>query len=149
MAETRGHDGRFGERFDDELHVSGIVWVTFSIAAVTALFFLISWGVMVWLAGEREAAATPPTPVTAEHGERRLPGGPRLQSSPEAELRELRREMHDELHGYGWVDEAAGVVRVPVAKAIELVLEEGLASAGEAAAPASEETTSEGEGGRP
>jgi len=127
MAEpTPRHDGRFGDRFDDELHVSGIVWVTVSIAAVTALFFAISWGLMVWLAGEREAAAAPAIPVVAEHGERRLPGGPRLQSSPEAELRELRRELHEEVHGYGWVDEAAGVVRIPVDRAVDLVLEEGL-----------------------
>lgn len=147
-AETPRHDGRFGDKFDDELNVPGVVWVTVSIAAVTALFFLISWGLMVWLAGEQEAAAAPAIPVAAEHAERRLPSGPRLQSSPEAELRELRREMSEELHGYGWVDKAAGVVRIPVDKAMDLVLEKGLAP-GKAEAAASGEGTPEGEGGTP
>lgn len=137
------HDGRFGEKFDDEIHIPSVIWVTVSIAAVTALFFAVSWGLILYFTGERTAKATPPIPVAAEHDERRLPSGPRLQASPEAELNELRREMHEEVHGYGWVDEAAGIVHIPVERAMDLVLEKGLGASVEASeaeeAPASEE----------
>jgi hypothetical protein len=54
------------------------------------------------------------------------PAGPLLQESPEQELRRMRAREDVALHSYGWVDEFAGVARIPVDRATELVLEEGL-----------------------
>lgn len=132
-APATAHDGRFGARFDDELHMPSVIWVTVGIAGVTAVGFLVSWFLLQELHSRREAAAAAPPPVTVQYGERLLPPGPRLQASPEQELVEMRREIAQDLHGWGWVDEAGGVVRIPVERAIDLVLESGLPKAPAAA----------------
>jgi hypothetical protein len=51
---------------------------------------------------------------------------PRLQSRPAADLDALRSEEDATINGYGWVDRAGGVVRVPIGVAMQLVLKEGL-----------------------
>lgn len=124
MAEEPGkaHDGRFGEKFDDELSISGIVYVVIGIAGVTLLGFLVSllvYNSAVADYGQPTASSSRGTPAV-------LPGGPLLQRSPEEELREMRLEVHKRLHGYGWADEAAGTVYIPIEKAIDLVVEDGL-----------------------
>ena len=58
--------------------------------------------------------------------ERPLPPPPRLQSYPFDDLRALRREEQRLLDRYEWVDRNAGLVRIPVSRAIELLAERGL-----------------------
>jgi hypothetical protein len=55
-----------------------------------------------------------------------LPPGPRLQVAPEAELRAMRMGEHEMLNSYGWVDQQAGIVRVPIDRAMDMLLEKGL-----------------------
>lgn len=117
------YDGRFGKRFDEELQLPGIGWTVAGIVAACALGFLISWGLYVLFVAQAEAAAPPPSPI-AEANERQLPPAPQLQAGPEREYEEMQRELRAHLEGYGWVDEASGVVRIPIDRAIELMLEE-------------------------
>jgi hypothetical protein len=56
---------------------------------------------------------------------RTLPPKPRLQVEPRVDLRELRAREEAKLHGYGWVDRNAGVVHIPIERAMDLVLEKG------------------------
>ena len=42
-------------------------------------------------------------------------------------LRDVRAAEQQRLHGYGWVDEKAGVARIPIDEAKKLMLERGLA----------------------
>ena len=51
----------------------------------------------------------------------RLPPEPRLQAHPIKDLEELRKAETELLTTYGWVDKSAGTVRIPVARAIELL----------------------------
>jgi hypothetical protein len=51
---------------------------------------------------------------------------PRLQVSPPVDLQEFRDHEEAELHSYGWINRTAGVVRVPIERAMDLVLKEGL-----------------------
>jgi hypothetical protein len=130
------HDGRFGERFDDEVSVSGVLWITVALAVACILGMLITWGMM------SDAARSPgvkPAPI-ADDG--RMPEGPLLQTDPEAELEAMRHEMADRLGGYGWANEGAGVVHIPIDKAMDLLVERGSVAAGGggAAEPAAEET---------
>lgn len=75
---------------------------------------------------ERERLAQP-QPITELPTEANpLPPEPRLQMSPVEDLRQLRTAEETALEGYGWVDRSAGRVRIPVARAIELVAERGL-----------------------
>lgn len=51
---------------------------------------------------------------------------PHLQLTPPEDLQKFRAREESELNSYGWIDRTAGVVRIPIARAMELVLERGL-----------------------
>lgn len=51
---------------------------------------------------------------------------PNLQLDPRQELLALQAREAAELNSYGWVDRTNGIVRIPVERAMELVLERGL-----------------------
>ena len=51
---------------------------------------------------------------------------PRLQTVPAADLIIFRDKEEKELHSYGWVDKGAGVVRIPIEQAMDLLLQRGL-----------------------
>jgi hypothetical protein len=53
----------------------------------------------------------------------RRPPGPQLQQRPTLDLKALRAEERAILEGYGWVDRDAGVVRVPIERAMELLVQ--------------------------
>lgn len=55
-----------------------------------------------------------------------LPPGPNLQANPNRDYADYARQQREGVESYGWVDPAMGIVRVPVERALELVLEEGL-----------------------
>jgi len=55
------------------------------------------------------------------------PAEPRLQTTPWADLKTLRADETAYLHGYGWIDQPAGVARIPIDRAKELLLQKGLA----------------------
>lgn len=140
---TAGHDGRFGDHFDDEVSVSGVVWTTIGLAVACVLGMLITWGMQGYYVERSQEAQASPSPI-AEANERRLPDGPLLQRDPEGELEAMRHEMAERLGGYGWVDEAAGTVHIPIDKAMDLLVQQGsVAAAGEGAAPAPDEEAAE------
>lgn len=52
-----------------------------------------------------------------------LPPEPRLQANPVGDLHEARERERRSLHEYAWVDRPAGRVRIPIERAIDLVVE--------------------------
>ena len=54
---------------------------------------------------------------------------PRLQPDPVGDLNDLRQQEDQILQGYAWVDQGAGKARIPVARAMQLLVERGLPSA--------------------
>ncbi|HBY99036.1 MAG: hypothetical protein M5U01_19955 [Ardenticatenaceae bacterium] len=55
-----------------------------------------------------------------------LPPEPRLQPEPQQEMQALRAEQEALLHSYGWVDKQAGVVHIPIDRAMQLLAQRGL-----------------------
>ena len=51
---------------------------------------------------------------------------PRLQESPPVELVQMVREEKARITSYGWVDPKAGIARIPVDRAMEILAEKGL-----------------------
>jgi hypothetical protein len=66
----------------------------------------------------------PPAPLAEAPG--RLPPEPRLQTRPFEDIRVQREREQRLLHEYAWVDRPAGVVRIPIERAMDLVVERGL-----------------------
>ena len=56
----------------------------------------------------------------------RLPPEPRLQTNPRQDLSDLRAREDQLLNSYGWVDKNTGVVRIPIERAMQLIVERGL-----------------------
>jgi hypothetical protein len=56
---------------------------------------------------------------------RELPPGLRLQTNAPMDLKKYRDEQAKILSGYGWVDQQAGIVRIPIDRAMELLLQKG------------------------
>ncbi len=48
--------------------------------------------------------------------------GPREQPNPIVDLQALRAREDAEITNYGWINRTSGIVRIPIARAMELVL---------------------------
>lgn len=51
---------------------------------------------------------------------------PRLENSERSELNDFRLKEEDTLDSYGWVDQKTGVVRIPIERAMQLIVQQGL-----------------------
>ena len=85
---------------------------------------------IVWLLftyfSVRESRQVPAVYPLASRQENRLPPEPRLQTQPREDLRELRVREDEILTSYGWLDKNAGVVRIPIDRAMKMTVERGL-----------------------
>jgi len=55
-----------------------------------------------------------------------LPPAPRLQVGPHLDLQHYKQSQQELLNSYGWVDKNAGIVRIPIGRAMDLLLRQGL-----------------------
>jgi hypothetical protein len=94
-----------------------------SLALLVGLSLFVMWLLFDYFAARRARLEVVPSPVFEA---RQLPPEPRLQISPQQDMRQMRAAEMAALHSYGWVDRQAGIVRIPIARAIELLAERGL-----------------------
>lgn len=62
-----------------------------------------------------------PTAIQAQ-----LPPGPLLEQNPATATDAIIAEQNAQLAGYGWMNERAGTARIPIDRAKELLLEQGV-----------------------
>jgi hypothetical protein len=74
----------------------------------------------------REVRRSPKPEHMQASNPQKEPPEPRLQKDPPIELKEFRAGEELILNKYSWVDPEKGIVRIPVARAMELVAKEGL-----------------------
>ncbi len=72
-------------------------------------------------------------PASPFENVRALPPAPRLQVAPVEDLARYQAAQASALNSYGWVDQQAGVVRIPIDRAMNLLLERGLPARASAA----------------
>jgi hypothetical protein len=58
-------------------------------------------------------------------GQSKEPPLPRLQTQPFKDVWQLRQGQNEKLTSYGWVDQGAGVVHIPIDEAMRVVVERG------------------------
>jgi hypothetical protein len=94
-------------------------------AVLAGTVLLVMWGMMRMFQyfGATQSLGPPASPFVDA---RPLPPQPRLQVEPRIDLNQLRAGEDALLHSYGWVDRNAGVVRIPIERAMDLVVEKGL-----------------------
>jgi len=94
---------------------------------VTTGFLVLACLSLIWLFDHFEKTQNPGSFVAAPFaGPRALPPPPRIQPDPGADLQSYRESEQNLLNTYGWVDRQNGVVRMPVDRAMELLLQRGL-----------------------
>lgn len=89
------------------------------------------------------------TPLARPAGQ--TPPEPALQLTPWTDLKQFAADEHRRLTSYGWVDEKAGVARIPISKAKEMLLKRGLPVRPELADPSlgtNRAATGDSSGGR-
>jgi len=126
----------------DGISYSGLIWFMVVIAITTIGCQLLMWVLLLAFQHQAAASQVPTAPLATAVTERQAPVGrvypdmhsigltngpqPRLLVNEPANLADLRKHEHEMLTTYGWMDQNAGVVRLPIERAKELVLERGL-----------------------
>ncbi len=134
MTDSRGDDAPTGlghESRDVRIRPIVIAFVVLFVIAVVTHGLM--YGVLYGFTAREERRSEPASPLAATYG-RQAPPAPRLQVAPAADLGRLRAREDALLHGYSWADRDAGVVRIPIERAIELLASRGLPSAATGAA---------------
>lgn len=101
--------------------VRTVLLVTAGLAVFTVLIVLLSGGLLRLFEGQAERAERP-----APRWETAAPRAPLLQTDPGRQWTEVRAAQEARARRYRWIDPEAGTVQVPLDRALELVLDEGL-----------------------
>ncbi len=138
MSEIRrpGPDAPPGEsdkEFDKEIDARSIGWFGVWLVVGIAVAAVAMWLLVREFTRQEQAQDRPVSPLV-DRTQPRLPPEPRLQTAPEQELKAYMAEERRRASSYGWIDEAQGVVHIPVDHAMDLVLQRGLPSRPAAAA---------------
>jgi hypothetical protein len=106
--------------------VNAVSVTKFGIAmASLILVFLFSLLGLFRYFAKRAAEAQPPAPPMGAMAQK-LPPEPRLEAHPSLDMKQMRTDEDQLLNQYAWIDPDKGVVRIPVDRAMELILEKGL-----------------------
>ena len=110
----------------DRVATGVVVRSAFVLAFVSIVCMLLVGGFFFFLERRTEATEARPMPIETEQprtAEQKLPPEPRLEIDPGASLARQRAEEGAILTSYGWVDKPAGVVRIPIERAMALMVE--------------------------
>jgi hypothetical protein len=120
------HDAPMGHE-ERDVSPRPIVFAVTALAAVSFAAFVLMHLLFNVLADMQSQQTEPRSPLAGAYGLKEPPA-PRLQTSPVHDLIELRARDGAALHEYSWVDKEAGVVRIPIERAIEVLAGRGLPS---------------------
>ena len=111
-----------------DINLRAIIWFVAVLAVIVVSVDIAMWGMFKVL--NRLEASNDPIVSPLAQGPRPLdvapPAPAPLQTTPWEDLKVFRAEQNAQLHGYGWIDQPAGLARVPIDKAKEMLLKKGL-----------------------
>ncbi|HEY5573714.1 MAG TPA: cytochrome c, partial [Anaerolineales bacterium] len=109
---------------DHEQHQTEDESIYFSplILGLVALSLLVMMGLAM---GHAALVALISPPARSPRPTAILPPEPRLQAAPRIEFQEMKATQMARLNNYSWIDEEAGIVRIPIERAMQLVAERG------------------------
>jgi hypothetical protein len=95
-----------------------------SLALATALVLLVLWGMFGYF--RNVSARRGPLPSPEMYGSAPNIPAPKLQPDPVADYHMYQLTDHEILTSYGWVDQKSGVARIPIDRAMDLLVQRGL-----------------------
>jgi hypothetical protein len=126
--EKRDHERR-------DVDVPSLITIGLLLFLSCVVIVLVVWGMMRYFKFHEPAktAGQATLPVTSLE---EFPK-PRLQIKGAVDLAKLRAAEKADLDSYGWIDRNSGIVRIPIDRAIQLLLERGLPDVGAGQTPLS------------
>lgn len=105
-----------------DVNVRAILYFLATLFAVVALALISMRGLFGFYSHTQKLGPG----VSPFYNSRELPPAPRLQVDPAVDLEQVRHSQNEELNSYGWADEATGKVRVPIDRAMDMLIERKL-----------------------
>ena len=109
---------------DSEIDIRTVLSFAGGLAVVVLVSSALVWVMFQMLEARAEKNDPQPSPLALPAG--RQPPAPRLLEHEPENLLKFRMEETKKLEGYGWVDEKAGIARVPIEEAKKLIVQHGL-----------------------
>jgi hypothetical protein len=121
---------------ESDIDIRALVLSAVGMAVVVGMTAVLMWGLFGFLEEQAKAndpvlsplavpATAMPTTTTASPYFGGAPS-PKLMTNEPGMLEQVREAEQQLLHGYGWVDEKAGIARMPIDEAKKLILQRGL-----------------------
>jgi hypothetical protein len=135
MTEETKHEHAEESYEHQDLSAQGVLAFLISLVVGGVVVYFVIWGFYHFLdARQRERQSQPSPLVKQVETDTRIvsPGEinkfpqPRLETNERVEIRDFRLKEEQTLNSYGWVDEKAGVVRIPIDRAMQLLAQRGL-----------------------
>ena len=116
-------EGSTYEHTDIEPGIAGqfALWLTIAMVISVGIVYGTFW----FFEGRAKEASQQQQVFPLAEGQKRVPEGPQLQWQPFKDVYQLKEGERQRLTSYGWVDEPAGVVRIPIDDAMRLLSERG------------------------
>ena len=126
--EKRDHERR-------DVDVLSLLTIALLLFLSCVIIFLVVWGMMRYFKFHEPAKTAGQANLPVTTGEA-FPK-PRLQIKGSVDLAKLRAAEKADLDSYGWIDRNSGTVRIPIDRAMQLLLERGLPDVGAGQTPLS------------
>jgi hypothetical protein len=135
MDESNGPGGQPGRGHEtSDASIRNLIIFAAGLCGLVIVGFLVSEGVFHYFVGHQGLGP----PASPFENVRMLPPEPRLQVTAPRDLKQYQAAQGEILHSYGWVDQKAGIVRIPINRAMDILLQKGLPVRGATAAQRAE-----------
>lgn len=108
-----------------DVSVKAIVQFLLWLSVSSVVISLAMWGLFRFFDARLRKEDPTISPLVAA-SRNRTPPAPRLEAEPLALKAQLRARENERLEGYSWADQPAGVARIPIARAMDLIAERGV-----------------------
>ena len=132
-AAQHGHGSNGFER--EDMTAQSVLGFLISLAVGGVIVYFVIWGLYHFMDARQRARQPQPGPLVkqVEMDTRKVSPDditrfpqPRLEQNERLEINDFRLKEEQTLNSYGWVDQKAGVVRIPIERAMQLLAQRGL-----------------------
>ena len=95
------------------------------LAVAMAISVVIVYGVFWFFEGQTKDADATAQKYPLAVGQEKTPPAPNLQTQPFKDVYLLRKGEAEKLESYGWVDKEGGIARIPIERAMDVMIERG------------------------
>jgi hypothetical protein len=124
MADQASNEAGYERR---DLNVRGVAWCAVALV-VAAIVVHVALAGLYKVFKHQHPSADAPSRIALSP--QLIAPKPRLQVEPTKELDDYFAAENQKLNSYGWVDKTAGVVRIPIDRAMDLIAQRGLPTRG-------------------